>query len=126
MPTKTEWIGVHADLMAKMGLPCRLRFSLIGIGRHGIEDDGSCWIAINPDADFRVPAHLILHEAAHHRCICYKEWECGDPHCEHWARVLCDMYRETGVALPQVTSFFEFAKAAGIVRKNFAMEGGDA
>jgi hypothetical protein len=137
MPSKEEWIRVHADLMEKLKLPCVLRFSSsVSIASHSIEayandpDDFGrileCRITINTDVDFRRPEHLILHEAAHHRSTCYAEWECGDQHCEHWAQTLCDMYKETGVALPQTTSFFEFAKAAGIIRKNFATEGDDA
>lgn len=134
MPTRKEWARVHADLMEKLKLPCGLRFSAdVRIAEHGIVEAVShgvhivtCRITINPKADFRVPEHLILHEAAHHRSTCYTDWECGDPHCDHWAKILCDMYRETETPLPQTTGFFWFAKAAGIVRENFAREGNNA
>ena|ERR1700676_3320373 len=129
MPTKQEWIRIHADLMEKLGLPCELRLSSSGvkIGCHFFENDRkNCCIKINPKADFRVPEHLILHEAAHHRSLCYVDWDCGDQHCEHWAKTLLDMYKETGTPLPQTTGFFEFAKIARIIRKNFATEGENA
>src|SRR5271169_1075499 len=124
MPTREEWTRVHADLMAQLRLPCTLEFSTeVKVGQHEFMDDGICILRVNPDADFRTPEHLILHEAAHHRICepyrgdfeveqwCHIGWS---GHCEHWAQVLCDMYRETGIALPQTTSFIEFAKAAGI------------
>lgn len=136
MPTTEEWTKVHADLMEKLHLPCKLRFSTkVKVGLHQFEDDGTCHITVNLDADFKVPAHLLLHEAAHHRACepyrddidekdwCHYGW---DGHCTHWAQVLCDMYQETGIALPQTTSFLEFAKLAGIIRKNFAVEGENA
>jgi hypothetical protein len=120
MPTRKEWEVVHADLMARLHLPCKLRFSTkVKIGQHEARDDGSCRITVNPEVDFRVPEHLILHEAAHHRAYDIDAWHGHD---ELWANVLCDIYRETGVPLPQTTSFFAFAKAAGIERKNFAEE----
>jgi hypothetical protein len=117
MPTKEEWIKVHADLMEKLRLPCKLRFSThVNIGQHefviatGWHKIDICRIKINPEVNFQVPAHLILHEAAHHRELC-----CGDFHCEHWAQTLRDMYWETRTPLPQTTGFKEFAKVAGIV-----------
>jgi hypothetical protein len=136
MPTIEEWTKVHADLTEKLCLPCKLKFSTdVRVGRHEFEDDGTCCITVNLDADFRVPAHLILHEGAHHRiCEPYRgefdvdQW-ChigGSGHCTHWAQVLCDMYKETGIALPQTTSFLEFAKLAGVIRKNYVREGDDA
>jgi hypothetical protein len=144
MPTREEWIQVHEDLMMKLHLPCKLRFSTkIKIGCHTEEDwdiEGGahvveCYIEVNPNVDFRVPAHLILHEAAHHRVIapffdtdhvpgsdlCHAG-TLYSGHCEHWAQALCDMYRETGTALPQTTGFPEFAKLAGIVRKSYGVE----
>ena len=120
MPTREEWKVVHADLMAKLHLPCELRFNRnVKIGQHTSEDDGTCHIDINPDVDFRVPEHLILHEGAHHRANEFDEYHGHD---ELWAGILCKMYREAEVPLPQTTSFFAFAKAAGIERKNFAEE----
>lgn len=121
MPTKEEWSRVHAELTAKLNLPCELRFNPdVKIGRHSVEDDGTCRIEINPEVDFRVPEHLILHEGAHHRAHEFDEYHGHD---EMWAAILCKMYREAGIALPQTTSFFAFAKAAGIERKNFVKEG---
>jgi hypothetical protein len=134
MLTREEWTKVHADLMAKLRLPCRLRFitnetkhgrTIVGqhewedVGEYGGTDIRVCYMNINPDMDWRVPEHLILHEAAHHRADLFDEWH---GHNEHWAKILCDMYEESGVALPQTTSFIEFAKLAGIVRKNFVRE----
>jgi hypothetical protein len=116
VPSKQEWIKIHAALTAKLRVPCRLKFShdhRVGFHRW---DFVGCSIHVNPDADFRVPEHLILHEAAHHRA--------GDLHDSYshdaaWARVLLGMYRETGIALPHTTGFEEFARAAGIVCKVF-------
>jgi len=141
MPTREEWTKVHADLMEKLRLPCKLEFSTdVKVGQHEFMDgdddvclgSGDCVIRVNPEVDFREPAHLILHEGAHHKvCAPHRDafnvehW-ChvgGGGHCKHWAKVLCDMYRETGTSLPQTTSFIEFAKAAGIVRQNFVREG---
>ncbi len=137
MPTIKEWTEIHADLMQRLHLPCRLNFSReIAVAQHSFDDDDGCHITINPKVDFRVPEHLILHEAAHHRVcaiyangdaeieenvLCHYGW--GTGHCEHWSRALCDIYHETKISLPQITSFTEFAKAAGIVHKNYAMEG---
>jgi hypothetical protein len=142
MPTKEEWIRVHADLMARLKLPCKLRFTgETPCGMHDWEDDLSeCWIGVNPRADFRVPEHLIIHEAAHHRVLapfmagrfsryeaqdavinsgkCAHSW--GKGHCMHWAWTLRDMYTETGIALPRTTGFEEFARAAGIVLRKFS------
>lgn len=133
MPTREEWERIHADLMARLSLPCVLRFSdWVVTGQHRFEDDGTCQIVVNPEADFRVPEHLLLHEAAHHRVsadLLDTEDEAqgchvwGGGHCEHWAAELVSMYAETGTPLPQTTTFFEFAKAAGIVRRNFVKEG---
>lgn len=139
MPTRDEWRKVHADMMAKLGLPCQLRFNdVCGIGRHDWDDTlKECFITVNPTkADFRVPEHLILHEAAHHRATepyVYAERfgmetpdikPCGElgghcGHCEHWADILCGIYREVGVALPYSTGFEAFAEAAGIKYKLF-------
>jgi hypothetical protein len=129
MPTtREEWKQVHAELMAKLKLPCKLKFSYSHpVGGHVHAPlpwrMRNCYIEINPNADFRVPAHLILHEAAHHRhhagflgsCSCRNWW-----HCEHWAQELCRVYEETGIALPRTTGFAEFAKAVGIVHKVFS------
>ena len=137
MPTTKEWENSYSDLMATLRLPCKLRFSSnVKIGAHEFEDDGSCWITVNPEVDFRVPEHLILHEAAHHTAaknlLTHDDDDdgfidlrcCMGPfgHCQHWAKVLCGMYAETETQLPQTTSFTEFASAAGIERKNFVPE----
>jgi hypothetical protein len=144
MPTKEEWIRVHADLMEKLKLPCKLRFTDETLcGMHDWEDDLSeCRISVNPRADFRVPEHLIIHEAAHHRVMsplmagyfsvyeardagvnsgeCCHTW--SKSHCMHWAWSLRDMYKETGITLPRTTGFEEFARAAGIVLKKFSAD----
>jgi hypothetical protein len=144
MPTRQEWERAHADLMAKLVLPCKLRFTdETPCGMHDWEDDLSeCWIAVNPQANFRMPEHLIIHEAAHHRVIapymvgcfsrydaqhavvnsgkCAHSWSKG--HCMHWAWALRDMYKETGIALPHTTGFEEFARAAGIVHKKWSAD----
>jgi len=144
MPTRQEWMTTHARLMKKLNLPCKLRFTdETPCGMHRWEVDLSqCWIAINPNADFRVPEHLILHEGAHHRVLapymvgrfsiyeaqdavvnsgkCSHSWSHG--HCMHWAWTLRDMYKETGIALPQTTGFEEFARTAGIVLKKFSAD----
>ena len=124
MPTREEWTKVYTELATKLNLPCKLVFSTeVKVGSHGWEDEGDCHITINPEADFRVPEHLILHENEHHRADIKTYLDIGFwGHSEHWAKILCDMYAETGIALPQTTSFIEFAKAAGIERKNFARE----
>jgi hypothetical protein len=124
MPTKQEWIRVHAYLTAKLHLPCKLEFAdneLVKIGRHEFEMDYSiedypsghtpCTIYVNPTVDFNVPEHLILHEGAHHRAI-LKDPYCG--HDEFWAKILCEMYEEAGFPLPEGTGFEAFAKVAGI------------
>lgn len=128
MPTYDEWKRVFTDLKAKLNLPCRLRMKEdVKIGRHLVQDwdldDGTeahvCYIDINPDVDFRVPEHLILHEAAHCRANAFDEYHGHD---EMWAEILLRMYREADIALPQTTSFLAFAKVAGIERKNFVRE----
>jgi hypothetical protein len=119
--------------MGKLNLPCRLELtSRVKVGEHNWDWDlKTCYIAINPVADFRVPAHLILHEAAHHRAI--KPFlnedrpditPCGEyggrcGHCHHWAQILCDIYREVEIALPYSTGFENFARVAGIKYKLF-------
>jgi hypothetical protein len=108
--------------MAKLHLPCLLGFSTrVKVGQHVfLEDDDcrpyGCIIRVNPEVDFRVPEHLILHEAAHHRASAQDEYHGHD---EVWARVLCQIYEETGVALPYSTGFEQFALAAGIKHKVF-------
>jgi hypothetical protein len=137
MPTIKEWTELHADLMQRLHLPCELNFSTdVKVAQHRFDDDDTCVITINPEVDFKVPVHLILHEAAHHRAyvrafrhltdntfvdLCCSGWTGG--HCEHWAKILIGMYAEMGIALPYSTSFIAFAKLAGIVRKNYAREG---
>jgi len=125
MPTREEWRRVHADLMAKLRLPCKLRFATrVKVGQHIWHDldDGnfdphkSCSIDINPEVDFYVPAHLILHEGAHHRADLNDEYHGHD---EMWAGILCRMYEETGIALPYSTGFEAFALTAGIKHKVF-------
>src|SRR5271163_116808 len=112
MPTQEEWIRIHADLMVQLRMPCKLQFSSEPfVGQHVLEDDGTCHIDINPDADFRVPAHLILHEAAHCRA---NDFDVYHGHDDDWAKILCSMYTETGTPLPETTSFIAFAKHAGI------------
>ena len=131
MPTKAEWRRVHADLMAQLRLPCKLQFSTdVKVARHNWDDDErECAITVNPDVDFRVPEHLILHETAHHRNMepllgsdyenrwCCTGWSGG--HCDHWARLLVAMYKETGIKLPYNTMFEKFADLAGIKHKMF-------
>lgn len=139
MPTKGQWEKIYADLAKRLRLPCRLRFTDNPdiIGRHVLEDGGKidgvrttiCYIDVNLANDWRVPEHLLLHEAAHHRMIEAFDWNyeveqahersCWHGHCEHWARALCEMYAETGISLPRTTSFEEFAKAAGIEHRRF-------
>lgn len=117
MPNKETWIRVHADLMTKLHLPCELRLTRdVKIGQHIVEDDGTCHIDINPDVDFRGPEHLILHEGAHCRSNADPDglWHGHD---EHWAKILCQMYREAGVTLPETTGFQAFAEAAGIIHR---------
>jgi hypothetical protein len=122
MPSKEIWKQTHSRLMQKLDLPCGLKFSSkrTRIGSHTFGGEG-CFITVNLEEDFKMPEHLILHEAAHHR---HREFERGSPcrcpdwgHCKCWARVLVGMYRETGTPLPQGTQFMEFAKAAGITHR---------
>jgi hypothetical protein len=131
MITEEEWIRVHSALMAKLGLPCQLRFitstvkygrKVLGqhvwepVGEYGGTGIRICHINIDPNVDWHTPEHLLLHEAAHHRADLYDEWH---GHNEHWAKILHSMYEETGVALPHSTGFEEFAQIAGIVHKVF-------
>jgi hypothetical protein len=136
MPTRVEWEKVHADLMAQLRLPCKLEFSTrVKVGQHVWRSEPECWgelnvcyITVNPEVDFRNPEHLILHEGAHHRAIepyldAELDGQCHhtgwNGHCEHWAQILCDMYKETGYKLPYSTSFETFAEIAGIKHKLF-------
>lgn len=126
MPTRAQWKSVHTDLMKRLGLPCKLRFSAkVKIGQHIFVEDRktlpiywACHLDINPTVDFSNPEHLILHEAAHHRHFHSPEEFCPCPgiisHCKHWAKILCDMYEETGITLPHGTGFHAFAKVARI------------
>lgn len=124
MPSEEVWRAVHADLTHKIGCSCKLEFSTkVSIGRHKWHGDGTCSIIVNPTVDFKVPAHLILHEAAHHvhnayermtPCRCF-EWG----HCGCWAIILCDLYRQTGTPLPEGTQFEKFAQMAGILHRSF-------
>lgn len=136
MPTREEWQRVFDDLMAKLRLPCKLRFISNEkyihpdlshrrvLGQHDWEDMGDyggtnirvCHINIDPDVDWRVPEHLILHEAAHHEADLFDEYH---GHGEHWAKILIGLYEATGTALPESTRFDAFAKLAGIVRRDF-------
>jgi hypothetical protein len=125
MPTEVEWRKIHADLMAKLKLPCQLEFSTqIRVGGHGWEDTDAdfpsekipCCITINPNADFRVPEHLIMHEAAHHRMSLIDPYHSHD---KRWAKILVRMYKEAGVPLPQSTMFEEFARVAKIELKKW-------
>ena len=128
MPTKEEWKRVHAELMAKLHLPCKLVFSTgVRIGQHSFECwPDNCRMTINPEVEFLVPEHLILHEAAHHRAAPMENAHCCsycDAHCEHWAHVLLNMYREIDFPLPHSTGFEKFAEAAGIKFKIFEQHG---
>lgn len=130
MPTRAEWKKAHADLMAKLQLPCKLRFysglkrGRQVLGQHVWQDMGNysgtsirvCHINIDPDVEWKVPEHLLLHEAAHHEADLFDEWH---GHNEHWARILHGMYERAGVALPFSTGFEEFARIAGIEHKVF-------
>jgi hypothetical protein len=117
MPTREEWEVVYADLKRRLAVPCVLRFSThVKIGQHVTDDEGCCTIFINPEVDFHVPEHLILHEMAHHRANAFDEYHGHD---ELWAGVLCRMYEETGIALPYSTGFEAFALIAGIKHKHF-------
>lgn len=132
---REEWQRIHADIMGKLDLPCKLEWSRrTKVGAHVFRDDHSPWtcaLKVNPDGNFFVPAHLILHEAAHHRNIikkfgeeldfdlsplesqcCLGGWSSG--HCPHWAAELVECYRICDIELPQSTQFHEFAKAANI------------
>jgi len=117
MPTETQWHEVFNDLKMKLNLPCRLWLAHqycgipVKIGMHTVDADGSCLIIVNPEIDFKGPQHLILHEGAHCRCMDFDAWHGHD---ERWAEVLCQMYREAKVALPESTGFEAFAIAAGI------------
>ena len=138
MPSEEEWIRVHAELMAKLMMPCKLRFIYNEkyvanektpqlrkiLGQHVWQDMGDyddtnirmCHISIDPDIDWRVPEHLILHEAAHHEADLFDEYH---GHNERWAKILMGMYEATGVALPESTRFDTFAELAGIAHKEF-------
>lgn len=152
MHTKQEWAEIYDELQGKLHVPCVLKFSTkVKIGRHQFNDDGTCSITINPEIDFRRPEHLILHEMAHHRntapyaermqqvqrvleaidnvadidslmdtkfSCCTGFWG----HCEHWATMLVEMYKEAGVILPLSTRFEKFAEVAGIICKAFEEE----
>jgi hypothetical protein len=132
MPTIEEWTRVHTELMDKLHLPCKLAFSTdVKIGQHHFDGD-DCWITVNPEIDFSVPEHLLLHEAAHHRACkiaaaygdnrhCCWGWSGG--HCEHWAKILVSMYYELNFKLPYSTGFQIFAEVAGIKHKMFEQHG---
>lgn len=113
---------IHADLMKKLGLPCKFVVSEeFKIGGHVIAED-ECFIHMNPNVNFERPEHLILHEAAHHiRVIANKHvccWILGG-HCTHWAKTLLRLYRKAGAPLPHSTGFPTFAAIAGIQKKVF-------
>jgi hypothetical protein len=135
---RNEWVRIHAEIMGKLDLPCDFEFSTDHrVGAHVFyewQHSRTCAIRVNPDGNFRVPVHLILHEAAHHRNTIkceeqdYKEqdhnlskierecclggWSIG--HCPHWAAELVECYRICNIELPESTQFHEFAKAAHI------------
>jgi hypothetical protein len=127
-PTPTKvWKQVHRDIIGRLGLPCKLRCSnKHRVGGHDFNDDDAskCYISVNPTVAFRQPAHLILHEAAHHIVLAAGSRYCGRNnefdvgcwfgHCEHWAKVLLKLYRKLGIPLPLGTQFETFAKIAGI------------
>lgn len=130
MPTRKEWKVVHADLMARLNLPCKLRFysglkrGRKVLGQHVWQDVGDysgthirvCHINIDPAVDWKVPEHLILHEAAHHEADLFDEYH---GHNEHWAKILFNMYEKTGITLPYSTGFETFARIARIEHKVF-------
>lgn len=116
MPSKEQWIELHADLMRRLSLPCKLEFTDKGKGRHK-HRDGGCVIEVNPEVNWQRPEHLILHEAAHHRhgeteCVCFG-------HCIGWAQTLVGMYIDTGLDLPEGTQFAMFAEVAGILHREY-------
>jgi hypothetical protein len=119
------WKQVHRDIVDRLGLPCKLRFTKKHrVGGH--EFDDGCSIHVNPTVAFHTPAHLILHEVAHHILIKEKENDkesvgyyfggcCMDGmHCPHWAETLFGLYRKLSIPLPLETQFPNFAKIAGI------------
>src|SRR5271154_1382321 len=131
MTSKEEWQRVFDDLMAKLHMPCKLQFISNEkclfrriLGQHVWQDMGDygdtnirvCHISIDPDIDWRMPEHLILHEAAHHEADLFDEYH---GHNERWAKILMGMYEATGVALPESTRFDTFAELAGIAHKEF-------
>lgn len=127
MYSKEQWLDLHEDLMKRLGLPCELRFSKRGRGRHKVQGK-KCFIEVNSDVDWQRPEHLILHEAAHHihyerDCSCstapFLTMQDLSGHCEHWARVLTGVYVKTGYALPEGTQFENFAKVAGILHREY-------
>ena len=120
-PTPTKvWKEVHSRLLRQLKLPCKLVYSNeFRVGGH-IFTDQRCSIVVNPKVPFKVPEHLILHEAAHHMVIAEERCRCTDDlpftghHCEHWAKTLLDIYGKTGTSLPHGTQFEMFAKIAGL------------
>jgi hypothetical protein len=123
-----RWREAHALVMRRCGLPCKLRITPdVKIGRHKTEG-GKCWIEVNDSLDFDTPEHLILHEAAHHAAMdkdmCFdsaESYDCVFGHCKHWAETLCDLYAQAGVELPEGTKFDAFAKAAGILHREYTL-----
>lgn len=124
-----RWREAHLKIMRRTGLPCGLVLTPdVKIGRHRTED-GKCVIEVNDALDFDTPEHLILHEAAHHVTQVQHEYvDVADPfdcvvfghgHCKHWAETLCDMYAQARVELPEGTKFEAFAKAAGILHREY-------
>jgi hypothetical protein len=127
-PTPTGvWKRVHRGIMDRLGLPCKLRFSKKHrVGAHAFKDNGGCCITVNPTVAFRNPAHLILHEAAHHALIQRNESRSpafglvfsgcclGGSHCKHWAKILFGMYKKLNIPLPFGTQFETFAEIASI------------
>jgi hypothetical protein len=109
-------VQLHADIMQKLGLSCRLVFDdRFKIGGHAFDDELGCVMHVNPAVEFQRPEHLILHEAAHHLT--------DSGHSVEWAETLCGIYRKTGYALPYSTGFENFAIAAGIKHKIFEQAG---
>jgi len=137
---REEWHRIHAEIMDKLDLSCKLEWSShTKVGAHVFRDESSpctCAIKVNPEGNFFAPQHLIMHEAAHHRNIinkfgvelnfdlspieqqcCLGGWSSG--HCPHWAAELVECYRICDMELPRSTQFHEFAKAAHIEWKPF-------
>ena len=116
MTPAAVWHQKTKELLGMLNLPCKLRYSEeFKVGGHKFTTKG-CQFVVNPTVDFKVPEHLILHEAAHHIIIVGGHFDCYSSHCVHWAEVLLGLYKSTGTELPYGTQFETFARVAGIHR----------